>query len=371
MDTSAMEAPMFSAPQGAVADRIRAVVAELPGIADAIDKGEIYPADLMRRLGGAGAFASHLPREGVVDLAPAIDSMAAIGERCGATAFLGWCQNALVWYLANSDNESLRNAHLDALASGCRLGGTGLSNPVKNFSGIESLKLKGRKVAGGYVVRGNLPWVSNLGDDHLFAAICEDNEVPGSPVMFVADCASPDIQLAACARFLAMDGTATYSIQFRDAFIPDTMVLAHSAVPFVAKIRAGFILLQMGMAIGLIRDCIKMMYEVRGTLGHVNKFLEEQPEDIEELLASMEKETRTLAATPYDTSDAYWRRVLALRLRGGEASVAAAHAAMLHCGARGYVMAHRAQRRLREAYFVAIVTPATKQLRKMLAEMPS
>ena len=41
---------------------------------------------------------------------------------------------------------------------------------------------------------------------------------------------------------------------------------------------------------------------------------------------------------------------------------------MLHCGARGYLKSHRAQRRLREAYFVAIVTPATKQLRKMLAE---
>ena len=52
----------------------------------------------------------------------------------------------------------------------------------------------------------------------------------------------------------------------------------------------------------------------------------------------------------------------------GDASVAAAHAAMLHCGARGYLKSHRAQRRLREAYFVAIVTPATKQLRKMLAE---
>ena len=31
--------------------------------------------------------------------------------------------------------------------------------------------------------------------------------------------------------------------------------------------------------------------------------------------------------------------------------------------------ASRVQRRLREAYFVAIVTPATKQLKKMLAEM--
>jgi len=43
---------------------------------------------------------------------------------------------------------------------------------------------------------------------------------------------------------------------------------------------------------------------------------------------------------------------------------------MLHCGARGYVSTGAAQRRLREAYFVPIVTPATKQLRKMLADMP-
>ena len=57
------------------------------------------------------------------------------------------------------------------------------------------------------------------------------------------------------------------------------------------------------------------------------------------------------------------------RLAAGEASVTAAHAAMLHCGARGYVANATAQRRLREAYFVAIVTPATKQFSKMLADM--
>ena len=75
-----------------------------------------------------------------------------------------------------------------------------------------------------------------------------------------------------------------------------------------------------------------------------------------------------LARDPYNEDDSYWRRVVALRLRIGDASVAVANAAMLHCGARGYLMSHRAQRRLREAYFVAIVTPATKQLRKMLAD---
>jgi alkylation response protein AidB-like acyl-CoA dehydrogenase len=83
----------------------------------------------------------------------------------------------------------------------------------------------------------------------------------------------------------------------------------------------------------------------------------------------MEATVAQLAVTPLETSPDYWRAVIEARLVAGEASVVAAHAAMLHCGARGYVATGAAQRRLREAYFVAIVTPATKQLRKMLADM--
>jgi len=190
----------------------------------------------------------------------------------------------------------------------------------------------------------------------------------GEKVMFLADCADPGVTLTPCKPFLAMDGTGTYAVQFRDAFIPDSQVLAAPAMPFVKNIRAGFILMQVGMALGLIRDCAAIMHSVRPSLEHVNRFLPQQSEDFAALLTELEAETMELAATPYETSNAYWRRVIELRLRAGEASVAAANAAMLHCGARGYLRSHRAQRRLREAYFVAIVTPATKQLRKMLAD---
>ena len=125
------------------------------------------------------------------------------------------------------------------------------------------------------------------------------------------------------------------------------------------------------MALGLIKDCINIMDEVDNPLGHINRYLPQQPVHFRDLAAELETETMTLARDPYNEEETYWRKVIALRLRAGEASVAAAHAAMLHCGARGYLKSHRAQRRLREAYFVAIVTPATKQLRKMLARFLS
>jgi alkylation response protein AidB-like acyl-CoA dehydrogenase len=354
---------------GDLTERVRSLVqAELAPLASAIDKGEIYPADILRKLGGAGAWAAHLPAGGIADLRPAIAAMAAIGECCGATSFMAWCQNTLAWYVGNSDNAALKARLLDRVASGALLGGTGLSNPMKSFFGIETLKLKGRRVEGGYIVRGTLPWVSNLAADHVFGTIFELEDEPGQTVMFIADCAGEGIVLQSCPPFLAMDGTGTFSVHFRDAFVPDQLILAAPAAPFVRKIRAGFILLQAGMALGLIRDCIAIMKSLRPSLGHINAYLDQQPEDLEASLARDESEAMALAATPYDASADYWQRVIAVRLRLGEASVAAASAAMLHCGARGYLRSHRAQRRLREAYFVAIVTPATKQLKKMLSD---
>src|SRR3954463_15343840 len=362
------------APVPSIADKVAAIARrDLAPLAAAIDTGEVYPADLLRRLGDAGAWGSHVPENGAADLTCAIESIAALGEVCGATAFMAWCQNTLVWYAANSTNPKLAAKFADKFATGQILGGTVLSNPMKSFFGIEKLKLKGRKVDGGYIVRGALPWVSNLGPDHYFGTIFEREDEPGiasgepGQVMFLADCSDPAIALTPCKPFLAMDGSGTYGVQFRAVFVPDELILADPAGPFVKKIRAGFILLQAGMALGLIKDCINIMDEVDNPLGHINRYLPQQPVHFRDLAAELEAETMALARDPYNEEETYWRKVIALRLRAGEASVAAAHAAMLHCGARGYLKSHRAQRRLREAYFVAIVTPATKQLRKMLA----
>ena len=355
--------------RSSIADQVAAMARrDLAPLAAGIDEGSIYPADLLRRLGGIGAWGSHRPSHGAADLRCAIQSISALGEVCGATAFMAWCQNTLAWYVTNSGNPALLARFGDAVSAGKILGGTGLSNPMKTFFGIEKLKLKGRKVEGGYVVRGALPWVSNLGPDHFFGTIFEIEDRPGEIVMFLADCSDAAITLQPCKPFLAMDGTGTYGVQFRDVFVPDELILAEPAGPFVRKIRAGFILLQAGMALGLIKDCIAIMNEVTAPLGHINRYLPQQPADFRELAADLESETMELARDPFNADDDYWRRVVALRLRAGDASVAAAHAAMLHCGARGYLKSHRAQRRLREAYFVAIVTPATKQLRKMLQD---
>jgi hypothetical protein len=53
---------------------------------------------------------------------------------------------------------------------------------------------------------------------------------------------------------------------------------------------------------------------------------------------------RDLPANPYDTSDEYFQAVVEARLEAGDLTMAAAHAAMLHTGARGYHKSHSGPR---------------------------
>jgi alkylation response protein AidB-like acyl-CoA dehydrogenase len=76
-----------------------------------------------------------------------------------------------------------------------------------------------------------------------------------------------------------------------------------------------------------------------------------------------------LAATPYNDSDEFFIEVLDARAHGAELSLRAAQSALLHPGARGYLMESGVQRRVRESHFVAIVTPAIKHLRSEIARL--
>jgi alkylation response protein AidB-like acyl-CoA dehydrogenase len=361
------------APGDTLASRCRDIVrSDLVPIVEDIDRKGLYPETVLRKLGQAGAFGQHLPGSNAAfSLKAAIEATSAVGEVCLSTAFCMWCQDALGWYIATSSNGALQAKLLAHVAAGQVLGGTGLSNPMKHFAAIEPLRLKGKRVPGGFQVRGTLPWVSNLGPDHYFGAVFELEEKPGHCVMAVVSCAAEGVTLAQNTEFVALDGTRTFSVRLRDVFLSDDLIAADPFTDYLRRIRAGFVLLQAGMAFGLIEGAIELMEQVQGTLGHVNKYLPDQPGPFREKLARMRALVYELCDTPFETEPAYWRKVLEARLAAGDAAVAAAHAAMLHQGARGYVSHGAAQRRLREAYFVAIVTPATKQLRKMLAELPA
>ena len=335
-----------------------------------IDHEGFYPTDILRALGQAGAFGAHLERNGQ-KTGLAIDAMREIARNCGSTGFLAWCHDVCGLYLEQSGNPALTGAMLDEHACANTLGGTALSNPMKTFAGIEKMLLRAKRVQGGYRVSGALPWVSHIGRGQYCGAIAGvylDDGSTSHEIMFLLRCTN-DVVLRPCPEFSGMEGTSTWGLRLEDYFVGEDALIADPAKPFIARVRAAFILLQTGWALGVTQGSIESMLEVEPLLGHVNKFLNDRPDDMQTELDDLSQRIQTLALTPFDGSTDYVLSVLDARAQSAELSLRASQSALLHQGARGYMMNTAPQRRIREAHFVAIVTPAIKHLRWEMARL--
>ena len=333
----------------------------------AIDREGVYPKEVMRKLGAAGAFRRHLPsltEDGKAHFNEAMRAMAIVSKACMNTGFTMWCQVTLAWYIEKSPNKELRDQLLEKVANGEVLGGTALSNPMKHLSGIEPLKVTATEVDNGFIINGTLPWVSNLGEDHWFASIAAIDKDPARKIMFAVDCASPGFSLRQCAEFIALEGSQTFACHFDNVFVPKERLIADPIPEYLQSIKAGFVFLQIGMGVGVIEACSDYMHEFNKTLGHVNCYLDYQVDELDQDIKDYIAACDVLAEEIGDPTDRFFVDILKLRKTISELSLKAGESAMLHGGARSYLHDSVAQRKLREAYFVAMISPSIKHILK-------
>ena len=357
----------------------------LAAIAPDCDRQGIYPESVLRALGATGALGVHHDDRSALgqagkpaDFGLAIRAAAEVSRVCGATGFMVWCHQVCGVYMEQSGNPALGGEVLARHVQGLTLGATGMSNPMKTFAGIEQFLLKARPVDGGYVVNGTLPWVSNLGDDHYFGAVAAvevaanpDADSAGAPreVMFIVRCDAPGVERRNCPSFSAMEGTNTWAVKLHNYRVDASNLIADPVRPFIGRIRGAFVLLQTAMGLGVAQGAIDSMWKVEPQLGHINEYLEDRPDELQAELDELTARIMLLAQDPYSTRTDHLIDVLDARAQAAELSLRAAQSALLHAGARGYLMSSDVQRRVRESHFVAIVTPAIKHLRKEIARL--
>lgn len=124
------------------------------------------------------------------------------------------------------------------------------------------------------------------------------------------------------------------------------------------------------------KGCVGLMHRAdRGSRGDVNAFLDDRAEDIEDDLAAARSKVYALAEEigcgdpGAEPRPDLLPEVVEARIAASELSLRASQAAMFHMGAAGYRTDSAAERKLRESYFVAVVTPALKHLKKSLHDM--
>ena len=242
-----------------------------------------------------------------------------------------------------------------------------MSNTVKHLAGIEKHNLQAERAEGGYKINGALPWVSNIGEDHIWANTAQ---IGDSYVMFITGGQWEGVTLQNCPEFCGLEGTRTYSLNFKDVFIPDEDVIAapEQFQSYIPTIKAGFILLQMGIGAGVIDGALGIIRMANVVNAEVNSYLDHSYDELKAALDGAWAETERLADDAWNNKP---DTLATLKLREAAAVLAlnATQSAALHAGAKGYLMRSPAQRRVREAMFVAIVTPAIKHLRKEIAAL--
>lgn len=321
-----------------------------------IDSEAYYAEDFLKSIGKAGLLNS----QNGVDFSKEIRVVEEIAKVCMTTAFNLWCHLAALTYIRNSENFHLRNEILPQLEDGSLLGGTGLSNPMKYYAGLETLHLKAIKTSEGLVVNGHLPSVSNLGSDHWFGIIAEVN--PDQRIMAVVPCNVEGLTLKAKLEYMAVNGSATYSCSFNEVKIPEKWIVSHNADDFVKIIRPAFVLYQIPLGLGVSEVCIKSIQQVCNKQGGCNQFLSVKPEDLAEELHRIREKVYQTAKDPLSK----WNDLLQLRRSIVYLTSNATHGEMLHQGGAGYLQNSAPSRRLRESYFLVNLTPTLKHLEKML-----
>ncbi|MCI5967989.1 acyl-CoA dehydrogenase family protein, partial [Helicobacter sp.] len=261
-----------------------------------------YPKEILENLGKAGTYASFLEQK-EFGLENALQSICAVSKVCGNTGFCVWCQNALAWYLFHSENKEL----FIKASLGEILGGTGLSNPIKSFAQIESIKIKAVKVAGGYVLNGTLPWVSNLDYGHYFGVIAKEEE---NYIFGIAHCAIDKLELQENVHFIGLEGSGTFAVVFKDYFLEEALVISHSFSAISQKIMPGFVLMQAGIALGLLENAIEILEKLKDSKNGINAYLSygnlQNVLKVKEQHKTIQQEALRLAKTPYDAREDFF-----------------------------------------------------------------
>ncbi len=323
-----------------------------------VDSEAFYAKNYLKKLGEAGLFSSagKSQRERMNEELFVVEETAKV---CMTTAFCVWCHLAGLTYLRSTDNSVLKNKLLPLMEAGEILGATGLSNPMKYYAGLEDLRLHARQTKGGYIFSGVLPAVSNLCQGHWFGVIARTEN--GKEIMAMIPFGVEGLITKERTEFFAANGSATYSCQFNDIFIPSEWVLSEKAADFAVQIRPAFVIYQIPIGFGVIGASIESMEKVRQRQNGCNQFLQKQPEELRSALENLKQRLQTQLS--YEKPD--WKEVAGIRLETAYLTLDAVQAAMLHNGSAGYLRNCDPARRLREAYFFANLTPTIKHLEKV------
>jgi alkylation response protein AidB-like acyl-CoA dehydrogenase len=288
-------------------------------------------------LARSGTLAAFLPEDcggTAADEATLLEALAALAERCLTTA-LALTQWASACRIIATGPPEVRAARLPPLARGEVFTTVGISQLSTSRRHLAAPALAAHRDGSGWRLEGTCPWVTGADACHtLVTGAASDS---GEQLFFVVPTDARGLSIAPPFDMLALSGSRTASVSFRDVRPADVIE------PAAGGVRTGG-LATTALALGSTRAALRVLDREAANRPGLAPIAEGLRVETLDIAARLESAAAGIAAESRDR----------LRADANSLVVRAAQAALTASKGAGFVQGHPAERLVRESLFYLV-----------------